>query len=161
VVLPEKANKPVRPGNNNPRPQLTRKKLEPFHFPQIGDRDLTLKYQCHRCVRGFANLDQYRTHYHRHDLESPDLDRAFVCFRCMSFESGYEADIRAHGKDCSVPRHEDDVSKFKYYCFFCDPAPMEFNTSSELGLRIAASCTTTRRLKDHSIATSVLSAGQK
>ena len=62
VVLPEKANKPVRPGNNNPRPQLTRKKLEPFHFPQIGDRDLTLKYQCHRCVRGFANLDQYRTH---------------------------------------------------------------------------------------------------
>ena len=75
--------------------------------------------------------------YHRHDLESPDLDRAFVCFRCMSFESGYEADIRAHGKDCSVPRHEDDVSKFKYYCFFCDPAPMEFNTSSELVHHIA------------------------
>ena len=65
TVVPEKANKPVRPkesGNNNPRPHLTRKKLEPFHFPQIGDRDLSLKYQCHRCIRGFANLDQYRTH---------------------------------------------------------------------------------------------------
>ena len=65
VMLPEKANKPVRSkgsGNNNHRPHLTRKKLEPFHFPQNGDRDLSLKYQCHRCIRGFANLDQYRTH---------------------------------------------------------------------------------------------------
>ena len=31
-----------------------------FYFPQEGARDLSVPYQCKRCVRGFGQIDSYR-----------------------------------------------------------------------------------------------------
>ena len=84
-----------------------------FNFPDVNlPRDLTKEFQCERCSRGFTTLFSYRMHFHRHDMQTPDYDRAFICIRCMEFEAPSSEMITKHGKeDCPVKRHDDTGSK--------------------------------------------------
>ena len=84
-----------------------------FHFPDHSQpRDLSKEFQCERCSRGFTTLFSYRMHFHRHDMQTPDYDRAFICIRCMEFEAPSSEMITKHGKeDCPVKRHDDTGSK--------------------------------------------------
>jgi len=51
-----------------------------FHFPQEGERDLSCKFQCTRCVRGFHARDSLKQHLFRHDAKGPH--EAWACLLC-------------------------------------------------------------------------------
>ena len=40
-----------------------------FYFPQSGQRDLSKKYQCGKCVRGFKSKSTYDQHILRHEAQ--------------------------------------------------------------------------------------------
>jgi len=108
-----------------------------FYFPQTGERDLSLPFQCHRCIRGFKDVFGYRQHFHRHDLETPDYSKAFVCIRCDYFTGSSQVMLADHGKkECAVERHDDENSKFSYYCYKCDPV-QKFKTVYMLTQHVA------------------------
>ena len=92
-----------------------------FYFPQTGSRDLTKRYQCKRCVRGFKELFDYRQHYLRHEMDYEDYDKAFTCVRCYEYQSSSKKDVFDHGKEeCKIKRHEDDQSCVRYFCVYCE-----------------------------------------
>jgi len=70
-----------------------------FYFPQDGERDLTLEFQCERCTRGFPDPDMYRQHFYRHDMPAPDYSKAFQCMRCLNFQASTKKAVAEHGKD--------------------------------------------------------------
>jgi len=93
-----------------------------FYFPQEGERDLSLPFQCERCIRGFKKVDAYRQHFHRHELGTEDYSKAYICTRCEKFYADSAKTVGKHGKDeCTVKRHDDIESMFTYFCAKCDP----------------------------------------
>ena len=48
-----------------PTDNEAKKKMNFFHFPQDGPRDLTKAFQCELCTRGFKEEKEYRLHAHR------------------------------------------------------------------------------------------------
>ena len=101
-----------------------------FFFPTDEDkwpRDLGLMYQCERCLRGFETVQEYRLHFHRHDLATEDYSRAFLCTKCMGFEAGSMEAVKSH--DCGKKRLHDVDSKFTY---FCPPCSQQFRSAVEL-----------------------------
>jgi len=95
-----------------------------FSFPQTGQRDFSLAFQCQRCVRGFNRVMDYRQHYYRHEMGKEDLSKAFVCLKCMNFTAasiGLVGKNSAHWcKECPVKRFDDMNSKITYFCAFCE-----------------------------------------
>jgi len=117
-----------------------------FYFPQTGERDLSLPFQCHRCIRGFKDVFSYRQHFHRHDLETPDYAKAFVCIRCDYFTGSSNTMLVEHGKkSCAVERHDDENSRFSYYCLRCEPM-RKYNTSFQLSQHIVEMHEVSRRV---------------
>lgn len=109
---------------------------EYFWFPDASSghvRDLTKLYQCERCCRGFKTIFEYRMHFHRHDLNTEDYSRAFICLSCMSFEAADRKTINEHEKiECSSKRFDDFGSKFNYYCALCPGQGSRFDTVLQL-----------------------------
>jgi len=95
---------------------------ELFSFPQTGDRDLSLAFQCQRCVRGFNRLMDYRQHFCRHELGKEDLSKAYVCIKCMDFTSSLPISKQHQHwtKECYVKRFDDASSIITYFCAFCE-----------------------------------------
>jgi len=107
-----------------------------FYFPQEGDRDMSLTFQCERCVRGFSYLAHYRQHYYRHDMPEPDYSQAFQCMRCLEYKCESKGEMLRHGKnECPVKQHDDKLSPVTYFCAFCEPG-QSFQTLYLLNVHI-------------------------
>ena len=48
-----------------------------FYFPQSGQRDLSKKYQCGKCVRGFKSKSTYDQHILRHEAQEAGSSGAY------------------------------------------------------------------------------------
>ena len=100
-----------------------------FHFPQDGERNLDMKYQCGRCTRSFNALPDYRQHFMRHNLAQPNPKQSFSCVFCFDFTCSSNSELERHRKDdCIVEKYDDDESVITYFCAFCDNSGTNFDT---------------------------------
>ena len=93
-----------------------------FYFPTPSEmpRDLSLSWQCGKCSRGFQTVEGYRQHWWRHTVDG-DNNRAFVCVRCLQFETSTKRALEKHKSEgCGLQRHVDTESVFTYYCALCE-----------------------------------------
>jgi len=114
-----------RPGNDNKQNLPKKPKVicempfeDLFCFSTAGSRDLTFPYQCQRCFHGFEDVWSYRQHFLRHDIEQPDANFAWTCFKCLQFSCDSAEKAKRHEKECKV-EFDDAMSKFTYFCGFC------------------------------------------
>ena len=92
-----KFKKKRKPGTNTTG---LKRKRDPrlFYFPQEGERDTSLKFQCTKCVRGFHSRDSLRQHVYRHDAKGPH--ETWACLLCLGevrFE--HHSDMLEHKKN--------------------------------------------------------------
>ena len=91
-----------------------------FFFPETEERDLSKPYQCERCTRGFKDAQEYRYHFHRHDIGGEDYSKAFVCDKCENYECELPKELAEHRKnECQVNKRNDAGGKFNYFCAIC------------------------------------------
>jgi len=142
IKIETESKRPRGAKDNANRKKLKRRRPEPqgkesyFYFPQDGERDLSLEFQCGRCTRGFPDRDKYRQHFYRHDMPEPDYSKAFQCMRCLNFQADSYKAVARHGRDeCHVKRRDDKNSPFTYFCALCQPG-QTFDDIVQLSLHV-------------------------